>query len=264
MQARPASAAAGVAMARRSQLEGRLLAILDGRTARGQQGRTATVAAVVVAIVMMAPLAAVRAQSQVEQSAPEVESTIVAANAQKNHEILDQAAVSYEQLRKYAEAQKLRQASLEMAERLSGQQSKDYAIALVKLGNLARRRGAYQEATDYYNKALALGDRPEAFSALMNLGRDALREEGVAIYGIQHMTVGGDPAKALEFLKRARNVADNGNDMGTALTWMARVRHSRGELCSPGKLRHAPPMRRSRLEMATLRGTDQEVCPTLA
>ena len=40
------------------------------------------------------------------------------------------------------------------------------------------------------------------------------------------MTVGGDPAKALEFLKRARNVADNGNDVGTALTWMARVRQS--------------------------------------
>jgi TonB family protein len=225
MQERPASAA-GVAMARRSQLEGRLLAILDGRTARRQQGRAATVAAVVVAIAVMAPVASVRAQSQAEQNAPEVESTIAAANAQKNHEILDQAAVSYEQLRKYAEAQKLRQASLEMAERLSGHQSKDYAVALVKLGNLARRRGAYQEATDYYTKALALGDRPEAFSALMNLGRDAFRGEGVAIYGIQHMTLNIDPAKALEFLKRARNVADNGNDMGTALTWMARVRQS--------------------------------------
>src|ERR1019366_223383 len=106
----------------------------------------------------------------------------------------------------------------------SGQQSKDYAIALVKLGNLARRRGAYQEGTDYYNKALALGDRPEAFSALMNLGRDAFRGEGGAIYGIQQMTVGGDPAKALEFLQRARNVAENGNDVGTALTGMAGVR----------------------------------------
>jgi len=43
-----------------------------------------------------------------------------------------------------------------MAERLSGQQSKDYAIALVKLGNLARRRGAYQEARTTTTKALAL------------------------------------------------------------------------------------------------------------
>jgi TonB family protein len=225
MQARPASAAAGVAMARRSQLEGRLLAILDGRTARGQQGRAAMAAAVVAAVAMMAPLAAVRAQSQADQSAPEVESTIQAANAQKNHEILDQAAVSYEQLRKYAEAQKLRQASLEMAERLSGQQSKDYAIALVKLGNLARRRGAYKESTDYYNKALALGDRPEAFSALMNLGRDAFRGQVSGAEG-HRVALNSDPAKALEFLKRARNVADNGNDTGTALTWMARVRQS--------------------------------------
>jgi TonB family protein len=182
------------------------------------------VAAVLVVIAMMAPLAAVRAQSQAERSAPEVESTIAAANAQKNHEILDQAAVSYEQLRKYAEAQKLRQASLEMAERLSGQQSKDYAIALVKLGNLARRRGAYQEATEYYNKALALGDRPEAFSALMNLGRDAFR--GTVSGPAGHPATSNDAAKALEFLKRARNVAANGNDMGTALTWMARVRQS--------------------------------------
>ena len=225
LQARPASAAAGVAMARRSQLEGRLLAILDGRTARGQQGRAATVAAVVAAVAMMAPLAAVRAQSQAEQSAPDVESTIRAANAQKNHEILDQAAVSYEQLRKYAEAQKLRQASLDMAERLSGQQSKDYAIALVKLGNLARRRGAYQEATDYYNKALALGDRPEAFPALINLGRDSLRGAVTGAEG-HRVALNSDPAKALEFLTRARNVAGNGNDMGTALTWMARVRQS--------------------------------------
>ena len=38
MQARPASAAAGVAMARRSQLEGRLLAILDGRRCAGSRG----------------------------------------------------------------------------------------------------------------------------------------------------------------------------------------------------------------------------------
>jgi TonB family protein len=226
MQARPASAAAGVAMARRSQLEGRLLAILDGRTARGKQGRAATVAAVVAAVAMMSTIvAAVRAQSQAEQNAPEVESTIVAANAQKNHEILDQAAVSYEQLRKYAEAQKLRQASLEMAERLSGQQSQDYAIALVKLGNLARRRSAYQEATDYYNTALVLGDRPEAFSALMNLGRDAFRGTVSGAEG-HRVTLNSDPGKALEFLKRARNVADNGNDTGTALTWMARVRQS--------------------------------------
>src|SRR5450759_1645830 len=225
MQVRPASAAAGVAMARRSQLEGRLLAILDGRTARRQHGRAATVGAVVLAIVIMAPLAAARAQSQAEQSAPpEVEATILAANAQKNHQILDQAAVTYEQLRNFAEAQKLRQASLSMVEQVSGQQSKDYAIALIKLGDLARKRGAWQESTGYYTKALEQGDRPEVFSALINLGRDAIQPT-VSVMD-RPVARTSDPARALEFLKRARNVANNGNDMGTALTWMAVVRQS--------------------------------------
>jgi TonB family protein len=225
MQARPASAAAGVAMARRSQLEGRLLAILDGRTARGQQGLAATMVAAVLAIALMAPLAAVRAQSQAEQNAPPaVDVVFRAASAQKNHEILDQAAVSYEQLRKFAEAQKLREASLAMVERQSGPLSKDYAIALVKLGDLARKRHAYDESTEYYNKALALGDRPEAFSALMNLGRDAWRGDVGGLGG--GATIPKDPAKALAFFQRARNVADNGNDLGTAMTWMAIVRQA--------------------------------------
>jgi TonB family protein len=226
MQARPASAAAGVAMARRSQLEGRLLAILDGRTARGQQGLAATAVAAVLAIALMAPLAAVRAQSQAEQNAPPaVDVVFRAASTQKNHEILDQAAVSYEQLRKFAEAQKLREASLAMVEQQSGPLSKDYAIALVKLGDLARKRHAYDESTEYYNKALALGDRPEAFSALMNLGRDAWRGEGGGILG-GGAAIPKDPAKALAFFQRARNVADNGNDLGTAMTWMAIVRQA--------------------------------------
>jgi TonB family protein len=249
MQARPASAAAGVAMARRSQLEGRLLAILDGRTQRGHQGLAATLAAVVLAIAIMAPLAAVRAQSQAEQNAPPaVEATILAANAQKNHEMLDQAAVAYEQLRKFAEAQKLREASLALTEQVSGQQSKDYAAALVKLGDLARKQGALQESRDYYNKALALGDRPEAFSALMNLGRDAFHISKGMTAGQQaaqaaldlavnlrvvsadkQKALEGDPAKAIEYFTRARNVANNGNDMGTAMTWMALVRQSEAD-----------------------------------
>ncbi len=246
LQARPAGATAGVAMARRSQLEGRLLAILDQHTPRGRQGLAATLAAAVLAIALMAPLAAVRAQSQAEQNAPPaVDATILAANAQKNHEMLDQAAVAYEQLRKFAEAQKLREASLALTEQVSGQQSKDYAAALVKLGDLARKRGAWQESTAYYNKALELGDRPEVFSALLNLGRDAFRSKmatsadsrtgapgtdaGVnlrAVVGDALATIVADPVKAYDYLRRARNVAANGNDMGTAMTWMAVVKQN--------------------------------------
>ena len=253
MQARTASAAAGVAMARRSQLEGRLLAILDGHTARGPQGRAATVAAVVVAIAIMAPLAAVRAQSQAEQSTPPAMDVVFrAAAAQKNHEILDNAAVSYEQLRKFAEAQKLREASLAMVEQQSGPLSKDYAMALVKLGDLARKRHANQESTDYYNKALALGDRPEVFSALLNLGRDEFRGD-VAGGFLNHLVNKlSNPAKALDYLTRARNVANNGNDLSTALTWLAIVRQS-----SPDGVEEADSLYRGALAAAEPDSTAQ-------
>jgi beta-lactamase regulating signal transducer with metallopeptidase domain len=53
--------AAALAMARRSQFEGRLLAILDGATARGGVSRGLGMAALVVAALAVAPLAALRA-----------------------------------------------------------------------------------------------------------------------------------------------------------------------------------------------------------
>ena len=125
------------------------------------------------AIAIIAPLAAVRAQAQADQDAPpSVDTAISRATALKNHQILDEAAISYEQLRKFAEAQQLREASLAMVEKTSGQLSKDYAAGLVKLGDLARKRGTMKEAIDYYTKAIALGDRPEVFGALINLGRE--------------------------------------------------------------------------------------------
>src|SRR4029077_18990906 len=88
-----------------------------------------------------------------------------------------------------------------------------------------------------------LGDRPEVFSALLNLGRDAFRSKMVTSAesrtgatgtdaGVNLRTVIGDvlstmiadPVKAYDYLRRARNVAANGNDMGTAMTWMAVVK----------------------------------------
>jgi TonB family protein len=174
LQPQRATAAAALSMARRSQLEGRLVAILDARIPRRQHGRAATAAAAVIAIALIAPLAAVRAQSQAEQAVPpNVEATILAANAQKSHEILDKAAIGYEQLRKFADAQKLREADLTMAAKLAGQQSAEYATALVNLGDLAVKRNATAEAIDYYTQSLAHGDRAENFKALMFLGRNA-------------------------------------------------------------------------------------------
>src|SRR5207245_3129280 len=62
MQAAPALGWAAVAMARRSQLQGRLLAILDSRVNRNAGGRASALIAVLIAIAIVAPFAAVRAQ----------------------------------------------------------------------------------------------------------------------------------------------------------------------------------------------------------
>ena len=234
---------AAVAMARRSELEGRLLSILDGQVERGHLRRNATLLAAIAAIAIIAPLAAVRAQAQADQDAPPpVDATLSLAAAQKNHEILDKAAVSYEQLRKFAEAQKLREASLALVEQTSGQLSKDYAAALVRLGDLARKRNANLEAIAYYTKAVALGDRPEVFSALINLGRANLIRttitypkpagnipESLLLQArslAQELGIAPDPAKAMEYFKRARNVAGTSNDLATALMWMAMTRQN--------------------------------------
>ncbi len=115
MQAAPAGATAGIAMARRSQLEGRLMAILDCGVRRSDPGRAALAVALVGAMLVAAPLATVRAQSQAEQNAPaSVDAVIAAANAQKNYELVEQAASGYEKLRQFTEAQQLREAALAM------------------------------------------------------------------------------------------------------------------------------------------------------
>ena len=207
MQSAPATAAAAIAMARPSQLEGRLLSILASGVNRGQAGRRAACIAAAAAAALVLPLAAVRAQTAAPGAPPEIDATIRAANAQKNHDLLEQAARAFEDLRKFNEAQTLREASLALREQQSGKQSAEYVEGLVNLGTLARKRGAAADSHKYYDQALALGDRPEVVPALINYGLDAYAAK--------------NPEAAFNYLQRARNVAKNGNDMGRAATWLA-------------------------------------------
>ena len=114
MQSQNAVAWAGVAMARRSQLEGRLLAILDARVSRKSTCRASALAAAAAAIAMCAPIAALRAQPPQTQVPPDVDATIRAAYAQKNHEIVDNAAAAFVSAKNYAVAEKLLDAGLEI------------------------------------------------------------------------------------------------------------------------------------------------------
>ena len=206
----PASAAAAVAMARRSQLEGRLLMILDSNVNRKSAARVAPLAAVALAVALVAPFASVRAQDPVQREAPD-DAAIRAAMAQKNHEILERAARIYQQQRKYEEAQTLLESALAIRGERSGQQSAAYAQGLIKLGDLAARRKQSKEAEAFYTKAVSLGDRPEVIPALLYLGMNSK-----------------DLDQAFLFFDRALRADYNGADAGRAIMWMGVTRQRQG------------------------------------
>lgn len=213
MHTAPVSGCAAVAMARRSQLEGRLLAILDSRVSRKSPRRAAPALAALLAAVLVAPFAAIRAQDPSAQTtAPEIDATIRAANSQKNHEILEHAASVYENLHKYDVAKTLLESALVIRGEVSGEQSAAYAAGLIKLGDLAVKRNQPVEANAFYTKAVSLGDRPEVAPALVYLGMRA--------YGRRDYT------QATDLLQRAINIAPTGPQAGPALTWMAAVREA--------------------------------------
>ena len=172
MQPAHALVSTAACMARPSQLEGRLLAILDSRLDRKSVARVSAVAAVIAAIVVAAPFAAMRAQDSSASAPPaDLDATISTALAQKNHEILEQAATALERLKQYDSARKLLDTALTIREQAAGQNSEEYGLGLARLGDLAHKRHQYADAISFYTRAaLAIGDRPPAARPLTSLG----------------------------------------------------------------------------------------------
>jgi TonB family protein len=217
----PTTAAAALAMARRSQLEGRLVAILDSGVNRRPAGRRAAAIAALAAVTVAAPFAAVEAQDAAAPPAVnfrvsstgqdvDIDATIRAAASQKSHEILDRAAAAYVNLSRFDAAQRLLEGSLAIRAEKSGASSASYAAGLVKLGDLELKRHRADEALAFYTKAVSLGDRPEVASALLYLGLKA--------YGTP------DYAAAEGYFQRILNVDPQGPQAGPALTWLAGIR----------------------------------------
>jgi TonB family protein len=216
----PAIGWAAVAMARPSQLEGRLLAILDSGVNRNAPRRAAGWIAALAAIVLIAPLAALRAQDT--QTVPaDVEATIRAAAAQKNHEMLESAARAEEAYHKFDLARKLLDSSLAIRGEVSGQQSVDYGVGLTKIADLELSRQNFEEAQNFYTKAVSvLGNRPEAAPALIHLGLLAMKYK--------------DFQKAYDSFQQAQ-VADP-SKAGPALMWMAIVREQQKDTAGADSL----------------------------
>jgi TonB family protein len=205
MQHVPALVSAAVAMARPSQLEGRLTAILDARTNRTSPGPRAALAAGVMAVALVAPFAALQAQDKPDVAIqPAVEATIRTAVEQQNHEVLDAAAAAYVTSHKYDAAQQLLENSLTIRAKTSGDHSSAYAIGLMKLGDLSAKRGKVTDAVDFYTRAVALGDTPETAPGLIYLATNSLAEK--------------DPIAGEGWIDRALNVATKGAMAGRALT----------------------------------------------
>jgi TonB family protein len=215
MQSVPVLVSAAVAMARPSQLEGRLVAILDARVNRKSLSPRAPLAAAALAIGLVAPFAALQAQDKPDVGAtirqdkpdaamPDVEATIRAAIAQQNHEILDTAAAAYLSARKYDAAQELLESSLTIRANTSGDRSSTYALGLMKLGDLSARRGKSADAIDFYARAVGLGDTPETAPGLVYLASRSLANK--------------DTVAAESFIDRALAAAPSGKDAGRALT----------------------------------------------
>ncbi len=205
MQRVPVLVSAAVAMARPSQLEGRLMAILDARTNRTSPRPRAAVAAAVMAIAAVAPFAALQAQDKPEVAIlPDVQSIIRSAINQQNHEILDAAAATYANARKYDAAQQLLDNSLTIRAQTSGDHSSAYAAGLMKLGDLEARRGKTADAVDFYSRAAAVGDTPETVRGLIFLAAHSLAKK--------------DPVAAEGFVDRALVAVPSGKEAGHALT----------------------------------------------
>ncbi len=206
LQSKPPLAWAALAMARRSQLEGRLLAILDPRVPRHSAVRVSAFAAALLSIVTVAPFAAMRAQDQPAPqlaSPQDVESAIRAAT---NYATLDQLAKEFARLKQYDSAQKLLEAALQFREKLAGAQGAAYSEGLVKLGDLAQVRKQEAEAAAFYQQAVAAVDgKPEAARPLTSLGVMLLDKK--------------DYSQARDYFQRAQGV--DPAHTGMPVTWIA-------------------------------------------
>lgn len=183
--ATPRAAWAALAIARRSGLEGRLLAILDTTRKRdgiARAGAAATLAAFACLVPLLAMVTPVEAKPAASASAPQVAGEpakpapppSVDARTQVSRETLPatQALTEYPQLDRLAESQlangeydlarETYQRSLEAREKAFGPSSAEAAAGLLNLGRAVRVADGLEKAEAVYRRALdLLGTRPQ-------------------------------------------------------------------------------------------------------
>jgi TonB family protein len=210
----PSPASMSLAMARPSQLEGRMLAILDSKANRRGAGRRSALAAAACAIAVLAPLAAVRAQENSTLPA-DVQASIHAAQSQHDPAMLEKIASAAENQRKFDVAREVLEAALETRGEVSGKNSAEYGMGLLKLAELElRQHGLLATAPLYSRAADVLQNRPEAAVALTRLGEIAMANKDLdSAAALFQKAQTSDPSKAAR-----------------AMVWLADVRARQGNV----------------------------------
>lgn len=203
---------AAVCMARRPQLEGRLLAILDSHVNRESAGRAFAFVTAAAAVALVLPLAALHAQQAAVS--PDVDATIRSAVAQHNSDILEQPAQAFAAKRDFDTARALLDTAASIRAGVSGTGSVNYGVGLMKIADLEARRKNTSEAIAFYTKAVqVLGSRPEAAPAFIYLG---IRSIGAKNYD-----------EATTYFQTAQ--ALNTPQSGRAAMWLAVVKEKQND-----------------------------------
>ncbi len=185
-----------VAMARPSQLETRMEAILDSARSRRASRRVSPWAAAALAVACVAPVAALHAQNASTKAA-------------------DEAAFTAQTQGNFAEARVQLDASLAARGQQFGLQSKEYGVGLSHLAGLVRLQNR-DEAVSLYTRAQALlGDTEDAVPALTYLGIAALGQKNYDA--------------AMQFLQRAEAAGASDHPTAQPLLWMAIARDYQGQ-----------------------------------
>jgi TonB family protein len=190
MQPAAAIGSAAVAMARRSQLEGRLLAILDAGANRRAIGRATAIGAALTAMALVAPLAAIHAQNQ--NGAAARPQTRVASAQQAPHEPSVQPGDIRLRL------------DVPSAAPVQNETGETYGARLAKLGDAALKARQDANAIDLFTKAVSvLGNQSAAVHSLLSLGVLSMGQK--------------DYAKAAEYFARVQSA--DPSRAGEALMW---------------------------------------------
>ena len=165
-----------VAMARQSKLEVRIMAILDSKRDRRVPGKFMALGVIAAALTLFAPFAAIRAQEPVDLPA-DLDAMMRAAVTGRDAETLENMAQRAAGMADYDTGKKLMKAALEVRALASGELSKEYGRALLKMADLERRSGDPSARQDYMKALELLGSQPESAQAIIPLALTHIKDK---------------------------------------------------------------------------------------